>query len=82
MDEPSEGLAPVIVDQLLETLKQLSAEGIGLLGVEQKLAVATALTDRLLIVVNGRIALETSSAALLADEENQSHYLGVNTSVA
>jgi branched-chain amino acid transport system ATP-binding protein len=77
MDEPSEGLAPLIVDQLVETLKRLSAEGIGLLVVEQKLSVAAALADRLLVMVTGRIVLETSSQSLLADVEAQRRYLGV-----
>ena len=77
MDEPSEGLAPVVVDQLLETLQRLSSEGIGILIVEQKLAVATAIAERLMIMVSGRIAVETTSAALLGDPEAQRRYLGV-----
>jgi branched-chain amino acid transport system ATP-binding protein len=78
MDEPSEGLAPVIVDHLVETLKRLSAEGLGLLVVEQKLSVAAALADHLLVMVTGRIVVEMSSSALLADEEAQRRYLGVS----
>jgi len=77
MDEPSEGLAPVIVDHLLEALKRLSAESISMLVVEQKLSVATALADHMLIMVKGRIALETTASALLADEDAQRRYLGV-----
>ncbi len=77
MDEPSEGLAPVLVEHLLETLKRLSAEGISLLIVEQKLSVAAALADHILIMVKGIIALETSSLALLADEDAKRRYLGV-----
>jgi branched-chain amino acid transport system ATP-binding protein len=77
MDEPSEGLAPVIVDHLLEALKRLSAEGIGMLVIEQKLSVAASLVDHILIMVKGRIALETSSSALLADEDAQRRHLGV-----
>jgi branched-chain amino acid transport system ATP-binding protein len=77
MDEPSEGLAPAIVEHLLETLKRLSNEGIGMLVVEQKLSVAAALANSMLIMVKGRIALETSSSTLLADEEAQRRYLGV-----
>jgi branched-chain amino acid transport system ATP-binding protein len=77
MDEPSEGLAPTVVEHLLETLKRLSNEGIGMLIVEQKLSVAAALANHMLIMVKGRIALETSSSTLLADEEAQRRYLGV-----
>jgi branched-chain amino acid transport system ATP-binding protein len=77
MDEPSEGLAPVLVDHLLETLKRLSAEGSSLLIVEQKLSVAASLADHILIMVKGIIALETSSSVLLADEDTKRRYLGV-----
>ena len=77
MDEPSEGLAPVIVAHVIETLHRLSAEGIGLLIVEQKLAVATAAAQHLGVMLTGRIVLETTAAALLADEAAQRRYLGV-----
>ena len=77
MDEPSEGLAPRIVEELVQTCRTLVAEGIGLLLVEQNLGVATALADRILVMVSGRIALETTAAALDADEEAQRRYLGV-----
>jgi branched-chain amino acid transport system ATP-binding protein len=77
MDEPSEGLAPRIVEELIETCRSLIAEGIGLLLVEQNLGVATALADRILVMVAGRIALETTAAELEADEDAQRRYLGV-----
>ncbi len=80
MDEPSEGLAPSIIDHLLETLQRLSREGIGMLIVEQKLSVAAALANHVLVMVAGRIALETTSTALLADEETRRRYLGVGMS--
>jgi branched-chain amino acid transport system ATP-binding protein len=77
MDEPSEGLAPRIVEELVETCRGLVNEGIGLLLVEQNLGVATALADRILVMVAGRIALETTAAELSADEDAQRRYLGV-----
>jgi branched-chain amino acid transport system ATP-binding protein len=77
MDEPSEGLAPRIVDELIETCRTLVGEGIGLLLVEQNLSMATELADRILVMVSGRIALETTAAKLLADEDAQRRYLGV-----
>ena len=77
MDEPSEGLAPTIVEEVLDTCAALVAEGIGLLVVEQKLGVAARLADRLLVMVSGRIEHETAAAELLADEEAQRRYLGV-----
>jgi branched-chain amino acid transport system ATP-binding protein len=77
MDEPSEGLAPRIVEELVETCRTLVGEGIGLLLVEQNLGMATALADRILVMVSGRVALETTSSELTADEEAQRRYLGV-----
>jgi branched-chain amino acid transport system ATP-binding protein len=77
MDEPSEGLAPTIVEQLIETCRTLVDEGVTLLLVEQNLGMATAVADRLLVVVHGEVALETTSAELLADEDAQRRYLGV-----
>jgi branched-chain amino acid transport system ATP-binding protein len=77
MDEPSEGLAPTIVEGLVQTIKDLAAEGMGLLVVEQNLGVATSLADRQLIMVTGQIATETTAAELAADPAAQRRYLGV-----
>jgi branched-chain amino acid transport system ATP-binding protein len=77
MDEPSEGLAPTIVEQLIETCRTLVDEGVTLLLVEQNLAMATSVADRLLVMVPGEVALETTSAQLLADEDMQRRSLGV-----
>jgi branched-chain amino acid transport system ATP-binding protein len=77
MDEPSEGLAPTLVETLLETLRTLDAEGVHLLVVEQNLGVATALAQRQLIMLRGQIAVETTAAALATDVDAQRRYLGV-----
>ena len=77
MDEPSEGLAPTVVETLIQTIKDLAAGGMGLLVVEQNLGVATTLADRVIVMVAGTIATETTSAALLADPEAQKRFLGV-----
>jgi branched-chain amino acid transport system ATP-binding protein len=77
MDEPSEGLAPTVVETLIQTIKDLAAAGMGLLVVEQNLGVATTLAERQLVMVAGSIATETTSEALLADPEAQKRYLGV-----
>ncbi len=82
MDEPSEGLAPKIVEGLIDTLRRLTAEGMGLLLVEQNLGVASALAERQLIMVAGRIAAETTGDALAADPEAQRRYLGVEPQAA
>jgi branched-chain amino acid transport system ATP-binding protein len=77
MDEPSEGLAPAIVETLVQTLRALTHEGVHLLVVEQNLGVAMALADRQLIMLRGRIALDTTAAALAGDVDAQRRYLGV-----
>jgi branched-chain amino acid transport system ATP-binding protein len=77
MDEPSEGLAPTVVEGLIVTCKTLVAEGVGLLLIEQNLGVATALADRLVVMIAGRIAHETTSEDLLGDEAAQRRFLGV-----
>lgn len=77
LDEPSEGLAPVIVARLVQILRQLSAEGIKLLVVEQNLQVAAAIAPRILVMVSGQIALDIEGKRLLSDADLQSKYLGV-----
>jgi branched-chain amino acid transport system ATP-binding protein len=77
MDEPSEGLAPTIVEGLVQTIGELAREGMGLLVVEQNLGVATSLAERQLIMVTGQIAAETTAEALMADPAAQRRYLGV-----
>ena len=62
MDEPSEGLAPTVVETLIQTIKDLAAGGMGLLVVEQNLGVATTLADRQIVMVAGTIATETTAA--------------------
>src|SRR5438874_9962794 len=77
MDEPSEGLAPAIIEMLVETFKRLEQDGLRILLIEQNLGVATALAQRQLIMVAGRIAAETTARALANDPEAQRRYLGV-----
>jgi branched-chain amino acid transport system ATP-binding protein len=77
MDEPSEGLAPTVVEGLVETCASLVQEGMGLLLIEQNLGVATSLAERQLVMVAGEIATETTAAALVADPAAQQRYLGV-----
>ena len=77
MDEPSEGLAPTVVETLIQTIKDLAAAGMGLLVVEQNLGVATTLAERQLVMVAGDIAAETTAQELLADPEAQKRFLGV-----
>ena len=78
MDEPTEGLAPVIVAQVEETLIRLADEGdVGVLVIEQNIGVATAVADRVAIMVNGRINRVINSGRLAADLDLQQRLLGV-----
>jgi uncharacterized protein (UPF0261 family)/ABC-type multidrug transport system ATPase subunit len=80
MDEPTEGLAPVIVDQASEMLKKLADEGeISVLLIEQNLGVATAVAGRVAVMVNGRLVREMPAQELAQDQELQQRLLGVRT---
>jgi uncharacterized protein (UPF0261 family)/ABC-type branched-subunit amino acid transport system ATPase component len=78
MDEPTEGLAPVIVSQVEEMLVRLGQEGdISVLVIEQNIGVATAVSEHVAIMVNGRINRIIESARLAADRDLQQRLLGV-----
>jgi branched-chain amino acid transport system ATP-binding protein len=77
MDEPSEGLAPRIVDEMVEIILRLAEEGVRILLVEQNLGVATAIAERHLVMIAGEIATELTSEQLTSDPELQRRYLGV-----
>jgi branched-chain amino acid transport system ATP-binding protein len=77
MDEPSEGLAPTIIEMLIETFQGLARDGLAILVVEQNLAMATAMAERQLVMVAGRIFAETTAAELAADPDLQRRFLGV-----
>jgi branched-chain amino acid transport system ATP-binding protein len=77
MDEPSEGLAPAIIEHLVETFRALEQEGLTILLIEQNLGVATSVADRQLVMVAGSIAAETTAAELSGSIELQRRYLGV-----
>jgi branched-chain amino acid transport system ATP-binding protein len=77
MDEPSEGLAPTVIELLIETFRKLAADGLAILVVEQNLAMATAMAERQLVMVAGRIFAETTAPQLVADPDLQRRYLGV-----
>ena len=77
MDEPSEGLAPTIIESVIGTCLKLVEGGMGLLLVEQNLGVATSICERQLVMVAGEIATETTAAAIQSDPDAQQRYLGV-----
>ncbi len=76
LDEPSLGLAPVIVDQIFEMIQQLRASGLTILLVEQNAAKALAVADRAYVMQLGRIAAEGSAAEIRAATDLRSLYLG------
>jgi uncharacterized protein (UPF0261 family)/ABC-type branched-subunit amino acid transport system ATPase component len=78
MDEPTEGLAPLIVEQVEEILIALGDQAdIGVLVVEQNIGVATAVAEKVAIMINGRINRVMEAARLEADRELQQRLLGV-----
>jgi uncharacterized protein (UPF0261 family)/ABC-type branched-subunit amino acid transport system ATPase component len=82
MDEPTEGLAPIVVQQVVAMLKALAAEGeISVLLIEQNLGVAIDVADTVDVMVNGRIARSMTAAELAADRDLQQRLLGVKTDI-
>ena len=77
LDEPSLGLAPVVVSQVFDTIRRLHAEGLTILLVEQNLKKALEMADRGYVVETGSISIEGTAADLLADPTIRSAYLGV-----
>lgn len=77
LDEPSEGLAPVIVDQMASTIGELKREGLSVMLSEQNLAFATALSDRAYVIDGGRIRFAGTLDELNADDSVREAYLGV-----
>ncbi len=77
LDEPSEGLAPVIVEQMARSIAALKAEGLTVLLSEQNLYFARELSDRAYVIESGRIRYEGSMAELAADESLRQAYLTV-----
>jgi branched-chain amino acid transport system ATP-binding protein len=77
MDEPSEGLAPAVIEALTAAFRALEEEGLQILLIEQNLGVATSLCQRQLVMVGGRIAAETTATQIASDPEAQRRYLGV-----
>lgn len=77
LDEPSMGLAPVLVDQILETVVALRKDGMTILLVEQNVNAALAIADRAYVIETGRIVLSGSSASLSSDPRVREAYLGL-----
>jgi branched-chain amino acid transport system ATP-binding protein len=77
LDEPSEGLAPVIVDQMAAAIRELKTEGLAVLLSEQNLHFATEVSDRAYIIEKGHIRFAGTMAELAANEDVRTQYLAV-----
>ena len=80
MDEPTEGLAPALVQTVLDTIRSLRSRRVGVLLVEQKIDVALSVADAVAVMEDGRIRLEAAPRDLAADSELLLKYLGVRRS--
>lgn len=76
LDEPSMGLAPIIIQNIFATLKQLREKGLTLLLVEQDATVALSIADRGYVLQNGKVALHDTGANLLNNDEVKAIYFG------
>ena len=77
MDEPSMGLAPVLVEQQFETIQRLNASGITIFVVEQNARMALAIANRGYVLQSGRVVLTGTAASLLENPQMQRAYLGI-----
>ena len=76
LDEPSMGLAPILVEQIFDIIKELHAAGTTILLVEQNAQMALSIADRAYVLGTGRITMSGSAADVLADDRVRATYLG------
>jgi branched-chain amino acid transport system ATP-binding protein len=79
LDEPSEGLAPMLVRQVAETIRRLRMEGMAILLVEQNLHLALEFADKVYIMIKGRVAYEGLPADVARDEQTKEQLLGIGS---
>ena len=77
IDEPSMGLAPILVVELFRTIRKINQEGATVFLVEQNARLAMEISDRTYVLENGRIVREGKSKELLNDDEIRKAYLGL-----
>ena len=82
MDEPSMGLAPILVERSFEIIKQVHESGVAVLVVEQNANVSLSIADRGYVLSTGRLVLEGKAADLLNDEGLRKAYLGAEAGPA
>ena len=76
MDEPSLGLAPLLVEQNFAIIKEINAQGVTIFMVEQNATMALSIADRGYVLQTGRLVLADTAPNLLANEELRKAYLG------
>jgi branched-chain amino acid transport system ATP-binding protein len=76
LDEPSLGLAPLVVKRIMETIQEINRRGVTVLLSEQNAAMALSISHRGYVLENGRIVLEGTSRELMDNEEVKRAYLG------
>jgi branched-chain amino acid transport system ATP-binding protein len=77
LDEPSQGLAPIVVDAVMDTIRSLKAERVSMLLVEQNAEMALQLADRVYVIDHGTVVFEGTPGRLRADRQVTRTYLGV-----
>ena len=77
LDEPSEGLMPMLVERVMETVLELKQQDVGVLLVEQKVDAALHISDRVLLLENGSVVLETTPDDLAEDSDPLVRYVGI-----
>ncbi len=77
LDEPSLGLQPLLVTRVFDTIREISAMGLTVLLVEQNVHFSLEITDRAYVLENGRVVMEGSGKALMADDHVQRAYLAM-----
>jgi branched-chain amino acid transport system ATP-binding protein len=77
LDEPSQGLAPMVVNAVMDTIRDLKKERVSMLLVEQNAEMALQLADRVYVIDHGTVVFEGTPAALRADRQVTTTYLGV-----
>jgi len=77
LDEPSQGLAPLVVSAVMDTIRELKNQRVSMLLVEQNVEMALQLADRVYVIDHGTVVFEGSPGALRADQRITATYLGV-----
>ena len=77
MDEPSEGLAPIIIQSVWQAVEQLKKEGLSILLIEQNAALALKLVDYVHVMSKGQVVYSARPEELRANDEIKSRYLGI-----